>query len=479
MSKANTEGRICLACRVTVLSRYNPDSVCSVCAREFRNATQIAPAWLWDSAPMRAALARVDLAAFAVIFRETAELSQAELGNLVDGWSQSMVSLIERGLRDTLYDIRKLLAFTDGIGMPRAALAPLILGDPDATLEGDSQVAPQGVDAVNMGRRDFGALAGGLVAAAILPVPQRVDRAHVRYLQAALTRLRTQSDTVGGGAVLPQALQHFTRARRMLDESDYTDAVGRELLVVTADLGIKSAWSAFDADNQELARRLHEETALLTDSSGAAEQYVHLYVNMLHQGTWLTHHTGRLGFAREALRFADRAAGAVRHEPSPTLRAFVSLRQSLAYAQLGDEVAFRSAITTARRQLDRGPHDTDPTWTKFLNHSAITCGEAAGNRHLGASARAVRLYQSALDDSARSPRDQAITRSKLAETLVHAGDIDQAIEHGLTILPGLGTTLTSGRVLRNLRPVREAANPTTAAEFCDRFDTAARALRSA
>lgn len=60
-----------------------------------------------------------------------------------------------------------------------------------------------------------------------------------------------------------------------------------------------------------------------------------------------------------------------------------------------------------------------------------------------------------------------------------AGELDQAIVHGLMILPDLGTTLTSGRVLRNLRPVRETADTTTAAEFCERFDTAARALRTA
>ncbi len=312
-----------------------------------------------------------------------------------------------------------------------------------------------------------------------LPVPERVDRAHVRSLQSALAQLRTEMGTVGGGAVLPQALRHFDYARRMLDESDYTAAVGRELLVVTADLGIKSAWAAFDADDQPLTRRLHEETALLADSAGTGEQCVHLYVNMVHHGTWLARHTGRTGFAREALRFAERAAGAVRHEPSPALHAFVSLRHALAHAQLGDEVAFRSAIATARRELDRGPHDTDPTWTQVIRQSMITSSEAAGNVHLGAPTQAVRLYESALDDSTLSPRDQAITRSKLAETLAAAGDLHQAISHGLMILPDLGTTLSSGRVLQQLRPVRDAADGPAAAEFCERFDAAARALRAA
>lgn len=481
MDKANTNDRICVACQVTVLSRYNPDSLCAVCTRasQKQDATDLAPDWLWDSAPLRTALARLDLPTFVLTFRTASGLSQAELGHLVDGWSQPLVSLTERGLRDTIYDIRTLLAFTDTIGMPRTTLAPLILGNPDATLDSDDTTALQGADAVDIGRRKLVLLASGLAAATLLPVPQRVDQAHVRYLQAALTQLRNQDETIGGGAVFTQSLRYFTHARRMLDESDYTDTVGRELLVVTADLGIEAAWHAYDANNQGLARQLHQETALLVDSASADEQRVHLYANMAEQGTCLAHYTGQRGFAREALRFADRAADAVRHVPSPALHAFVSKKQALAHAQLGDEIAFRSAITTARRELDRGPHDTDPTWTQFLSGSSITYSEAGGNAHLGAPARAARLYQSALDGSARFLRDQALTRSKLAETLVAAGDLDQAIAHGLTILPDLGATLTSGRVLRTLQSVRDAANPTTAPEFCERFDTAAHALRTA
>ncbi|MGQ0777203.1 MAG: hypothetical protein ACT4NY_22770 [Pseudonocardiales bacterium] len=64
---------------------------------------------------------------------------------------------------------------------------------------------------------------------------------------------------------------------------------------------------------------------------------------------------------------------------------------------------------------------------------------------------------------------------------MQTGDLDQAISHGLMVVPELGTTLTSGRVLQRLQPVREAAGAAGAAgaaEFCDRFDAAARALRT-
>lgn len=476
MSRMRGGDRICLACRVTALSHYNPDPLCSPCERASHVTAGIVPAWLWDSDPMREALARVDIPAVIAIFRAASGLSQMELGNLVEGWSQSLVSLTERGQRDTLYDIRKLLAFADAVDMPRTALLPLILGQPGGILDTDNTAALREVDIVDMDRRGFATLVGGLAASAMLPAPARADRAHVRYLQSTLTWLRTQDHTVGGGALLPQAVRYFVHARKMLDESDHTAAIGRELLIVTADLGIESAWFAYDSNNHTLARRLYGEAALLADSAGDSQQRVHLYANMVQQCTCLARYIGRKDYAREALRFADRAADAARHEPSSASHALISLRQALAHAQLGDDVGFRSAITTARRELDRGPHETDPTWTKFVSHSEITGYEAMARAQLGAPAQAARLYHAVLDDAARSPRDQAYYRALLAGTLVQAGDPEQAISHGLTVLPDLGTTLTSVRVLRELRPVREATGAAGAVEFTDRFDTAARAL---
>jgi len=100
-----------------------------------------------------------------------------------------------------------------------------------------------------------------------------------------------------------------------------------------------------------------------------------------------------------------------------------------------------------------------------------------GKTELGAPIEAIRLRQSVLDNTTQCPRDQAINRANLAGLLVQTGDLDQAIHHGLLILPELGTTLTSSRVLQRLQPVRDAASA-AAAEFCERFDAAARALRA-
>lgn len=469
--------RVCAVCKVTRLSRYNPDPLCGACERAARETAVIVPPWLWDSEPMRQAWARLDPAAAVTILRSAAGLSQDGLGRLVDGWSQSVVSLIERGRRDTLFDIRKLLAFTDSVGMPREALLPLILGRADATLRADHDVAPLGVD---VDRRDFSGMAAGLLASAAIPhvqVPARVDVVHVRHLQAAAEQLRTRDQSSGGGAILHQALRQFTRAQRMVNESDYTETVGRQLLAAAGALGNIAGWAAFDHGDQRLARQLYNDAALLATSSGNTELQTRVWVNMSMQNTYLASREGDKGLVREGLRLAGLAAGVARHEPSPRLHALIALREGAAHAQLGDADAFRTAITQARRELDRGPHPADPPWCGFVIEPEITGHEAGGQMRLGFVDRSIKLYESVLDADRLTPRNRICWEASFAGALLDAGDRPQAIARGRAIVPALTAgQVASARPLARLRDVRVAAEEVGDEEFCVLYDTATRTL---
>lgn|SRR5215471_6861306 len=76
--------------------RFNPGSVCASCISAARDLHSMSPVWLWDSQPMRQALARLDPGAALAIFRAASGLSQQEVAQIM-GWSQSTVSLIEKG----------------------------------------------------------------------------------------------------------------------------------------------------------------------------------------------------------------------------------------------------------------------------------------------------------------------------------------------------------------------------------------------
>jgi len=56
-----SNARSCQACGA-LLSRYNPGQQCSSCMSASHDRDGVVPQWMWDSAPLRRALADMDLA---------------------------------------------------------------------------------------------------------------------------------------------------------------------------------------------------------------------------------------------------------------------------------------------------------------------------------------------------------------------------------------------------------------------------------
>ncbi|RBQ17943.1 hypothetical protein DP939_21450 [Spongiactinospora rosea] len=467
--------RLCPACKSTLLNRYNNDPLCAPCTRAVKPGTVNAPEWLWDSLPMRRALADHELGTFVTILRAATGLSQLDLGNIL-GLSQSTISLIESGQRDTLYDIRELVRFADACDIPRKVLVPVVLGVESGTLDLSSSNAFEASEGLaGVDRRSFTGSLLGLVTAGgldLVQVPDRADAAHVRYLRAGLVSLWEQDEKLGGDVALPQALRLFARARRIIDESDYTDGVGRELLMVGADLGTLCGWLAYENGDQKAARELYGEAGLLAGGADDAQAAIHVYLNMSQQSSYLARASGTTGMAREALRFADRAAHLARHERSPRLHALIRIRQALAHVRLGDGPAFRRSLGQAKDELQRGGHPDDAPWTRYVTASEINGCEAIGFVHLGSPARAIDLYSEVVGDTRRSPRDRTHFRAYLAGALLGSGDRTQAIKEGASILSS-GSPVPR-RTLNELRPVRAAAEQADAEEFRVRFDQAAR-----
>jgi hypothetical protein len=249
---------------------------------------------------------------------------------------------------------------------------------------------------------------------------------------------------------------------------------------VTAANPTPRAWDTATARIRHgLARQLYNEAELLVGSLGDGELAARVYLMLAMQSTHLARTTSSTGRAREALRFTARAADTARHEPSPRLHALIAMRKATAHAQLGDEVAFRSAIGLARRELDRGAHPADPAWCGFVDHPEVTGHEGMGRSLLGTPARAAALYSDVLTDRGLPRRNRAYYQARLAGALLDDGDRIEAIRQGLRVLPELGERVTSTRTLIELRPARAAAEQVGAEEFVARFDAAARSLPAA
>jgi hypothetical protein len=179
---------------------------------------------------------------------------------------------------------------------------------------------------------------------------------------------------------------------------------------------------------------------------------------------------GTPAIARQALRLTGRALEVARRDPEPRVHALLAAREAIACAVLGDERGYRQAITRAWREADRGPGPGDPVWLRFVNNSEISVAEAKGQMFLGGPEAAVRLYGQSLTNTSLSPRNSANYRAQFAAALAATGDSAAAISEGLTVLPALEKYVASPRTLRELAPVRVAAEQAGDEEFCARYD---------
>ena len=199
----------CPACRTGLLARRG-DPLCPTCMKASREMPS-RPLWLFDSPLLRQALAQVNLPAVPAIVRAACGLSQRDLAAMV-GWSPAALSYYERGVRDGMFDIRTALQFADAVGMPRAALLPLVFADADAGLTAGAEDGT----GMELSRRDFGGLAAAAGMSAVLPsvsVPRRVNSSHIRYWQACTDALYARDRSVGGTVLLSPALQQWRRVR--------------------------------------------------------------------------------------------------------------------------------------------------------------------------------------------------------------------------------------------------------------------------
>jgi transcriptional regulator with XRE-family HTH domain len=462
----------CPACRTGVLARRGGDPLCPTCMKAAKEMPS-RPSWLFDSPLLRQALAEVNLSAVPAVVRAACGVSQRDIAAMA-GWSQAALSYYERGVRDGMYDIRTALQFADAVGMPRAALLPLVFADADVGL-----AAGDGTSMEQLSRRGFGGLAAAAGLSAALPAviaPRRVSSSHIRYWRACADTLYTRDRSVGGTVLLPLAVQQWRRARLAARDSGGGDT-GRQLLAAAGELALCTGWIALDGGQLPAARPLYEEARELAAGSGDAMLGVHVLTNQSMLYAELARTGPSREPARQALRLAFQAQDEGRYLPVPRLHALIALRHGSAASLLGDKAAFLAAISQARRELDRGPGDeSPPQWLRFVDRTEVTGVEARGWLNLGDPARSALLYRQVLA-SGLSPRNRASYGAGLADALLKQGARQDAVTAATDVVAALEGGVTSARCLNRLRLVRQAAAGIPGAEeFCTRFDAIDQAL---
>ncbi|MFJ1457509.1 hypothetical protein [Nocardia sp. N2S4-5] len=150
------------------------------------------------------------------------------------------------------------------------------------------------------------------------------------------------------------------------------------------------------------------------------------------------------------------------------------MREAQTRAILRDRSSFDRAIATARREMDYALSfeslDEAPVWLRSVNHSEVAHHEARGLSDFEEFDRAIALLDKAISEQVHE-RNATMSRASSAFYRLRSGDLGGAVEEARPVLRALHS-LSSARTLRELRPIREAAEQRPAAAgWCDEFDT--------
>jgi hypothetical protein len=337
----------------------------------------------------------------------------------------------------------------------------MLTGDLSATLPGPEL---EGNRDSHMNRRQLGIFLFGVTSTAAaaaagldhVQVPAKVDSAQITYLQAAHTKLLAQDQQIGGGTLNNAALRLFYRTRLMLNESDYTEKIGRELMVVSGEIAGCAGWIYYDVNDLDTAWKLYVEERFLADQSGNRDLEIRALSALSRIMNDQARESNQVGFARDGLRLSQRAADLARREPSSELHALLAAREAKAYATLDDRSGFETAMSRAWNHIENADGKDMPPWLGFVNISEIAMHEADGRLALGDTGRAVEIQRSAMTPDL-SPRNSASYRASLARGLAAQGDLTAAIAEGTTVLTALNSgKISSPRVIRKLEIVQHA-----------------------
>src|SRR5262249_10923049 len=88
---------------------------------------------------------------------------------------------------------------------------------------------------------------------------RRIGMRHVEQTELLTKQINSLDHNQGGGALLRHAINGVRATRLLLEQSEYSEDVGRRLELATGEMLIQAGWLAYDSGLQQLSRRLYAE----------------------------------------------------------------------------------------------------------------------------------------------------------------------------------------------------------------------------
>jgi hypothetical protein len=216
------------------------------------------------------------------------------------------------------------------------------------------------------------------------------------------------------------------------------------VLAVAGELAEVAGWLAYDANQQELVRRMNLESLYFTRLAGDKRMELLTLQNA-------SMHAGFLGRPHEALHIADSVLNGD-YQLSPRLRTLFLTRKARALAQGGDDSSLRIFKEIKSLYLE-GVWENDPAWAWWIDERELAWHEAMSQQDLGDSKSAIVQFERSVEAiPSTETRSQYLHRAYLFGAQVNLKSWNAA-ESTMRQLQPLAIEVASTRTVVLLRKI--------------------------
>jgi hypothetical protein len=231
--------------------------------------------------------------------------------------------------------------------------------------------------------------------------------------------LRHADDKMGDGKLLPTVRENLRLVVELLKNSSYTDAVGKRLHALAAELGRLAGWVAYNGGDEALAQRYWMAALRNAHVSGDRGIGANILACMSIAAANSPKPRDAVDLVRSALRYE--------RELTPAVAGMLHVRLAKNAATVGDPYTSKRSLDSADALLRRSSPDEEPDWIYWFTHTGVEYYAGSAGLLLGRFTEAEGHLRSAVAlIGSDFPRDRALRLCDLAKARLGTGSLEHA-----------------------------------------------------
>jgi hypothetical protein len=274
---------------------------------------------------------------------------------------------------------------------------------------------------------------------------RRIGDQEVLQILTVTNAFRSLDNAFGGGLTREAVIGQLVSTTSLVEETTYTEEVGRKLITGIGDLAAVAGWMCHDVSMHTAAQHYFLLALQAAKEADDPNLGAHVLCCMARQA-------GHLGRPRDALELIQLARYGARNTATPTIDALLHLLEARYYAMMGRLKDYDRAAGLAETAFADCDPAQDPPWVAYFDCSEYyatlgVCHQiAVRTSAAGQPRRAIEMISRAL--ACRDPsrvRSLAFDHLGLARAYLAAGELESAEAAGAEALE-LMSKVSSTRV---------------------------------